>query len=44
MALVIAALAAEGPSTIQNIHQVERGYQDLHTRLRDLGADVERIG
>ncbi len=43
MALVIAALAAEGESTIHNIRQVERGYQNLHQRLRDLGADVERI-
>lgn len=43
MALVIAALAAEGESVIHNIRQVERGYQSLHTRLRELGADVERI-
>ena len=43
MALVIAALAAEGTSTIHNIRQVERGYQNLHRRLQALGADVERI-
>jgi UDP-N-acetylglucosamine 1-carboxyvinyltransferase len=43
MALVIAALVAEGQSVIHNIRQVERGYQNLHRRLRDLGADVERI-
>jgi UDP-N-acetylglucosamine 1-carboxyvinyltransferase len=43
MALVIAALTAEGRSTIHNIRQVERGYQNLHQRLRDLGAQVERI-
>ncbi len=43
MALVIAALAAEGESVIHNIRQVERGYQNLHHRLRDLGAEVERI-
>jgi UDP-N-acetylglucosamine 1-carboxyvinyltransferase len=43
MALVIAALAAEGESVIHNIRQVERGYQNLHRRLKDLGADVERI-
>ncbi len=43
MALVIAALAAEGTSTIHNIRQVERGYQNLHRRLEDLGADVERF-
>jgi UDP-N-acetylglucosamine 1-carboxyvinyltransferase len=43
MALVIAALAAEGESVIHNIRQVERGYQNLHHRLRDLGAEVDRI-
>jgi len=43
MALVIAALAAEGESVIHNIRQVERGYQNLHERLHDLGADIERI-
>ncbi len=42
MALVIAALCAEGESTIHNIKQVERGYENLHQRLRSLGADVER--
>jgi UDP-N-acetylglucosamine 1-carboxyvinyltransferase len=43
MALVIAALVAEGRSVIHNIRQVERGYQNLHARLAELGADVERI-
>jgi UDP-N-acetylglucosamine 1-carboxyvinyltransferase len=43
MALVIAALCARGESTIHNIRQVERGYQDLHQRLRSLGADIERV-
>jgi UDP-N-acetylglucosamine 1-carboxyvinyltransferase len=43
MALVIAALCAEGESVIHNIRQVERGYESLHERLRALGADVERI-
>jgi UDP-N-acetylglucosamine 1-carboxyvinyltransferase len=43
MALVIAALVAEGESVIHNIRQVERGYQNLHARLSELGADVERI-
>jgi UDP-N-acetylglucosamine 1-carboxyvinyltransferase len=42
MALVIAALCAEGESVIHNIKQVERGYQNLHQRLRSLGAEVER--
>ncbi|HSL16957.1 MAG TPA: UDP-N-acetylglucosamine 1-carboxyvinyltransferase [Methylomirabilota bacterium] len=43
MALVIAALCARGESVINNIHQVERGYELLHRRLRALGADVERV-
>ena len=43
MALVIAALVADGESVIHNIRQVERGYQNLHARLTELGADVERI-
>jgi len=43
MALVIAALCAEGESVIFNTHQVERGYELLHQRLSRLGADVERV-
>ncbi len=44
MALVIAALAADGESVIHNIRQVERGYQALHQRLAALGAEIERVG
>ena len=43
MAMVLAALAAEGTSTIHNIGQIERGYEQIDTRLRALGADLERI-
>lgn len=43
MALVIAALAAEGESVIYNIQQIERGYEALHVRLAELGADIERV-
>jgi UDP-N-acetylglucosamine 1-carboxyvinyltransferase len=43
MALVIAALCADGESVIHNIHQVERGYENLHDRLSALGADIERV-
>ncbi len=43
MALVIAALCAGGKSEIQNIYQVERGYEDLVGKLKALGADIERI-
>ena len=42
MALVIAALAAEGVSTIHNIGQIDRGYEQLETRLQHLGARIER--
>jgi UDP-N-acetylglucosamine 1-carboxyvinyltransferase len=44
MALIAAALAADGESRIQEIETVERGYADLVNRLRALGADVERVG
>jgi len=42
MALIGAALAAEGESKILEIETVERGYADLVNRLTSLGADVER--
>ena len=43
VALLIAALSADGKSTIQNIEQIDRGYQDIDGRLRKLGADIKRI-
>jgi UDP-N-acetylglucosamine 1-carboxyvinyltransferase len=43
VALLIAALSAEGKSVIQNIDQVDRGYQYIETRLQGLGADIRRI-
>jgi UDP-N-acetylglucosamine 1-carboxyvinyltransferase len=42
MAMLIAALCAEGTSTIGNISQIDRGYERIDERLRDLGAAVER--
>lgn len=42
VALLIAALSAEGKSTIQNIEQIDRGYQFIDTRLQALGASIER--
>jgi UDP-N-acetylglucosamine 1-carboxyvinyltransferase len=42
-ALLIAALSAEGKSTIQNIEQIDRGYQNIDTRLQELGADIKRV-
>ncbi len=43
VALLIAALSAEGKSTIQNIEQIDRGYQNIDTRLQALGAEIKRI-
>jgi len=43
MALVIAALSAQGESEIQNIYQIERGYDSLCTKLQSIGADIERV-
>ena len=42
-ALLIAALSAEGKSIIHNIEQIDRGYEDIEGRLKDIGADIERI-
>jgi UDP-N-acetylglucosamine 1-carboxyvinyltransferase len=43
MALVIAAVCAQGQSTIENIYQIERGYEDLCGKLQALGLDIERL-
>jgi UDP-N-acetylglucosamine 1-carboxyvinyltransferase len=43
IALLIAALCADGVSIIENISQIDRGYQDIDKRLRALGAKIERI-
>ncbi|MDR2553610.1 MAG: UDP-N-acetylglucosamine 1-carboxyvinyltransferase [Treponema sp.] len=42
MAMVIAAMAAEGSSVIRNVYQIERGYENLVGRLRLLGGQIER--
>jgi len=42
VALLIAALSAQGKSTIHNIEQIDRGYQNIDTRLRSLGAEIVR--
>ena len=44
MAMVIAALCAEGESVIDNAQMIDRGYQDVDARLRSLGADIVREG
>ena len=43
VALLIAALSAEGKSTIENVEQIDRGYQNIDTRLNALGADIRRL-
>ena len=43
VALLIAALSAKGTSTIHNIEQIDRGYENIDKRLRAIGAKIERI-
>ena len=43
MAMLIAALCAEGTSTIQNVGEIDRGYERIDERLRGLGAAIERV-
>ncbi|MFA7274514.1 MAG: UDP-N-acetylglucosamine 1-carboxyvinyltransferase [Crocinitomicaceae bacterium] len=43
VSLLIAALSAKGKSTIHNIEQIDRGYQDIDIRLNNLGAQIRRI-
>jgi len=43
VSLLIAALSASGTSEISNIDQIDRGYQNIDTRLKALGADIERM-
>jgi UDP-N-acetylglucosamine 1-carboxyvinyltransferase len=42
MAMLIAALCADGKSTIQNVYQIERGYEKIAARLKALGAKIQR--
>ncbi len=43
MAMLIAALCAEGRSVIDNVQQIDRGYERIDERLRSLGANIERV-
>ncbi|HEX6226552.1 MAG TPA: UDP-N-acetylglucosamine 1-carboxyvinyltransferase [Chryseolinea sp.] len=43
VALLIAALSASGTSEISNIDQIDRGYQNIDIRLKELGADIQRV-
>ncbi len=43
MAMLIAALCADGRSEIDNIREIDRGYERIDERLRELGARIERV-
>jgi UDP-N-acetylglucosamine 1-carboxyvinyltransferase len=43
VSLLIAAISAEGTSTIQNIDQIDRGYENIDLRLNAIGAKIKRI-
>ena len=43
MAMLLAALCANGTTRIGNIGQIDRGYEDIENKLRGLGAKIERI-
>ena len=42
-ALVLAALAADGYSVVEDIHYIERGYEDFHLKLQSLGAQIDKV-
>jgi UDP-N-acetylglucosamine 1-carboxyvinyltransferase len=43
ISLLIAALSAKGTSVINNIEQIDRGYENIEARLKSIGAKIERI-
>jgi UDP-N-acetylglucosamine 1-carboxyvinyltransferase len=43
VALLIAAMSADGKSIIHNVEQIDRGYENIDVRLNALGADIQRI-
>ena len=43
VSLLLAALCADGESTIHNVEQIDRGYQNIDKRLNAIGAQIERI-
>jgi UDP-N-acetylglucosamine 1-carboxyvinyltransferase len=42
--MVLTALAAKGRTVVENIYQIDRGYERLERKLTRLGADIKRIG
>ena len=43
-ALVLAGLAAEGQTEVSDIYHVDRGYENFHSKLASVGADIVRVG
>ena len=43
IALIVAGLIAEGKTEIDNIYQIDRGYEKIDERLRKIGADIKRV-
>ena len=43
ISMIIAGLIAQGHTEIDNIYQIDRGYENIDERLRSIGADIERI-
>ena len=43
VALVLAGLIAEGETTINRIYHLERGYENITQKLRDVGADIKKV-
>jgi len=41
--LVLAGLAAEGETIIDRVYHIDRGYEKIETKLKDVGADIERV-
>ena len=41
--MVIAGLCAQGVTEVENVHYIERGYEDLVEKLRSVGADIESV-
>ena len=41
--LVLAGLAAEGETTIDRVYHIDRGYEKIETKLKSVGADIERV-
>jgi UDP-N-acetylglucosamine 1-carboxyvinyltransferase len=42
-ALVLAALVAEGETSLSRIYHIDRGYEDFETKFRSLGVDIKRV-